>query len=180
MARKAREIDPDTYFAQWAFRISPAHRGALGVTRRQYIAPEPTKAARAAASLQGVPKKDLSKIRILEMRTVVTDPAELDFCEGDVFWHQVENRALQVVRHKDYSSIEVHEIHLDCATDSGEATQKPRRAYLIGDHELASWLRTGKTPHSKRILANKSDSEVLRYAIHNTTDDAPDPDSSVR
>lgn len=152
--QKLKKIDPLAYFGDWKFEVHRALWPALGVSLREYIDKEPTKAARKAAEQRG--EDNVKKIAIRVQAHAVSENPVLDFHEGDVFpSKKIEGVTLQVIGQGD--RIEVHQIIVHSA---------PRRlAYHVTDTELAAWLRTGKEPTNARIGKGQSYSEVLRYGI---------------
>lgn len=152
--QKFLKTDALAYFSEWEFEIHRALWPALGVTLREYIDKERTKAAREAAKQHG--EDNLTKIAHRYLAHAVSENPVLDFHEGDIFQSKkTDGVSLQVIALGEY--VEVHQI----ITHS-----QPRRlAYHATDTELAAWLRTGKEPSSARIGKGQSYSEVLRYSI---------------
>jgi hypothetical protein len=149
-----QKIDAPAYFSEWEFEIHRALWSALGITLREYIDKERTKAAREAAKQHG--EGNLTKIAHRYLAHAVSENPVLDFHEGDVFpSKKSDGVSLQVIAQGEY--LEVHQIIIQ---------SPPRRlAFHVTDTELAAWLRTGNKPSNARIGKGQSYSEVLRFGI---------------
>lgn len=151
--RSTAKIDPVQWFSAWHYVIGPHHWATLGVERREFVDKEPTAKARAAASAAGLPKSQLSRIKITRKDWVPTGTT--DFQEFDVFWSCTSSHALQIVHIGDL--VEVHWV------TPGEK----RRAYMMSEAQLAACLQDGKILEETRIYNAESKSDVLRFSIEN-------------
>lgn len=153
----AIKIDPVAYFQEWAFDIHRSLWPALGVTLREYINPEKTKAARSAAKSRGTPEGELRKIAVRYLAHVMPQTKTLAFHEGDIFYSRTTEAPIQIITCREF--IEVHRI-----TNNIPA----RQAFHITETELEVWLHTGVAPTDGRIGQGESYSEALRFSIENT------------
>jgi hypothetical protein len=152
--QKFQKVDAVAYFGDWEFEIRRALWPALGVSLREYIDKERTKAARDEAKQRG--ETNLTKIAHRYLAHAVSENPALDFHEGDIFpSRNSDGISLQVIGVGEY--VEVHQIII----------QSPARrlAFHVTDTELAAWLRTGKPPLNSRISIGQSYSETLRFSI---------------
>ncbi|OZA21661.1 MAG: hypothetical protein B7X93_13625, partial [Hydrogenophilales bacterium 17-61-9] len=96
-----QKIDALAYFSEWEFEINRALWPALGVTLREYIDKERTKAARDEAKQHG--ERNLTKIAHRYLAHAVSESPALDFHEGDVFpSKKCDGVSLQVVSQGEY------------------------------------------------------------------------------
>ena len=150
--------DPNIYFGSWEYVIHKALWPALGVSLREYVDKDRSKALRAEAKIHGhryVAPKYLAY--------AASNPPALDFQEGDLYF-SVRNSlmALQVVSRR--KLLEVHQIIF--SQEPGEDVKRSLRlAYQLIDDEFAEWLQTGVVPAHAQIDAAQSYSEVLRFSI---------------
>lgn len=157
------KIDPDTYFAGWAFEMTKHFHisdsrhlwSALGVTLREYVDKEKTRLAKLAAEKRKEPQRDIDRIKIRYMAWAVAPVPVLDFHEGDLFYSSRGDAPIQVVAIRDF--LEVHRILVQ--------QTPPRQAFQMADTELVEWLRSGDTPLHAQISPDLSYSNTLRYSI---------------
>lgn len=146
-------VDAKKHFQDWYFEIRPELFAALGVTRREYIDREKTKAKREAAKAEGFPKERLASIAVKYSAHAVENPPQYDFHEGDIFYSKDGRDGLQVGEIKD--EIEVWAL----------AENRYVGAHRVNEHEFAEWLRTGREPADSRISRNESWKELARFYI---------------
>lgn len=151
--KRPTHVVPVEYFQHWRYNIHSALWPALGVTLREYIDKEKTKALRVAKKASGTPEKELLRFKIMYKAHVVSTPPAYDFHEGDIFYSSQQQTPVQVISTRDV--IEVHSIN----------PEGRRSAFHVSDHELAAWLETGEPPLDKRITFTQSTSEALRFFI---------------
>lgn len=134
--KKPTPVDPETYFRLWAYVIHPYHYQALGVSLRDYVDREKTKAARARGAEQGLTHAQCLKIASTYRCYVVDNPPAYDFSEGALFTPRcAASPCLQVFDGPGY--LEVHAITTNPAR---------RRLFALGADDLAAWLETGTEP----------------------------------
>lgn len=174
------KLNPEAYFSSYAFNITNALWAALGLVRREYIDPVPTKELRAAAIARGASKTEATKLKRTYFAWTLCAPPEFDFHEGDTFWRRDRSAYLQVIAPRDETEIEVHLVSVTATPagtaqngSDGEYPTSQRKAYRLSAPSLAKWLETGVTPEQARIGRGQSRSEVLRFLIADTGDESP-------
>lgn len=86
-AGKAVVVDPEVYFAGWAFTIRTELRAALGVFTREVVDKEKSALARQKAIARGMPKATATRrFRITRLEVVVNVPPVYRFEAGDLFY----------------------------------------------------------------------------------------------
>lgn len=150
---RSRIIDTKNHFQDWYFDIRPELLAALGVTRREYIDREKTKAMREAAKAEGVLKERLASISVKYSAYAVDNPPQYDFHEGDIFYSKNGREGLQVAEIKD-------EIEVWALSDN-----RYIGAHRVNEHEFADWLKSGHEPTDSRISRNESWKELAKFYI---------------
>jgi hypothetical protein len=132
-ARKPRAtiVNPAQYFKDWHYDIHKSLWSALGVTRREYVDKEKTKAARAAAKMTGH-QGPITRIAIRYLAYAVAERPALDFHEGDVFHPRSGDHWLQVISLDDALRIDfvITETNL-------------RTRFNVLPSQFADWLKDG-------------------------------------
>lgn len=159
--KSTRIIDPETYFAGWAYDIGPQFHVAMGVNPRYVIDREKTQPARDRAIAKGMPKAEATKrIKIMRREIVVNEPPTYRFHEGDTFYCRStpSQRWVQVVAISYVNSKAMIEAHQ-------EANGK-RQAFLISPISMANLLQHGGfLSAADRIPPSASKAETLRLEI---------------
>ena len=150
---RSKIVDTKKHFQDWYFDIRPELLAALGVTRREYIDREKTKAIREAAKTEGVPKERLASIAVKYSAHAVDNPPQYDFHEGDIFYSKSGREYLQVAEIKD---------EIEVWTLSGN---RYIGAHRVNEHEFADWLKSGREPTDSRISRNESWKELAKFYI---------------
>ncbi|HSH43435.1 MAG TPA: BRCT domain-containing protein [Arenicellales bacterium] len=147
-----KAIDPDEYFAQWAYPPNRPQRSALGVELRERMDAERTRAARERAKATGTAAKEVAAIRIMTRQWTLSHPPAYDFHVGDLFHSGSGETSVQVAH--DGNPLEVH------SNQSGMWAP-----YQVTPEELAHWLRTGVEPARCRISAYQCQSELHKFLL---------------